>query len=242
MTRKKALIITTNHTRFDDPKAAPTGLWISELVHAYDVFEEAGIEMDIVSPAGGKVSVDGRSLGRFVFDKASRRRYEDPKFMAMLEDTRSISDVNWADYDVIFFAGGHGAMWDFAENEDLHTRTAEVYESGRIVSAVCHGIAALQNVKLSTGKYMIDGRNGTGFAYLDEKIAGVKPLVPYNLEQRLKDRGMHYSKAFLPLAGHTVVDGNMITGQNPNSTTAAAKAVVKALENRSQQQLEMVNA
>jgi len=241
MTNQKALIIATNHTKFDDPKAAPTGLWISELVHAYDVFEENGIDIDIVSPKGGKVLVDGRSLGRFVFDKAARRRYEDPAFMAMLEDTRSISDVNWSEYDAVFFAGGHGAMWDFAENEDLHNRTAEMFESGRIVSAVCHGIAALQNVRLSNGKYMIDGKNGTGFAYLDETIAGVRKIVPYNLEKRLKESGMHYSKAFLPLAGHTVVDGNLITGQNPNSTTATAKAVVKALESVEHNELETVN-
>ena len=241
MTTKKALIIATNHTSFANKKAAPTGLWISELVHAYDVFEEGGIDIDIVSPAGGKISVDGRSLGRFVFDKAARRRYEDPAFMAMLENTKSISDVDWSNYDVAFFAGGHGAMWDFAENKDLHARTAEMFESGKIVSAVCHGNAVLANIQLSNGKYMIDGKKGTGFAYLDEAIAGVKRLVPYNMEQRLRDAGMIYSKAFLPLGGHTVVDGNLITGQNPNSTTATAKAVMKALESRTHRELEAVN-
>ncbi len=242
MTPRKALIVATNHTKFDDPKAGPTGLWMSELVHAYDVFEDNGIDIDIVSPAGGKVSVDGRSLGRIVFDKASRRRYEDPQFMEMLKDTRSISDVDWSDYDVVFFAGGHGAMWDFAENQDLHARTAEAFENGKVISAVCHGNAVLPNVRLSNGKRMIDGRNGTGFAYFDETIAGVKKLVPYNMEKRLKAAGMKYSKAFLPLAGHTVVDGNLITGQNPNSTTATANAVVKALESSAAKTLQAANA
>ncbi len=92
-----------------------------------------------------------------------------------------------------------------------------MYENGKIVSAVCHGLSALQNVKLSNGQYLINGKKGTGFAYFDESIAGVKKFVPYNLQQRLKDRGMIYSKAFFPLGGHTVVDGNLITGQNPNS-------------------------
>jgi len=242
MTTKKALMIVTNHTKFDDPKAAPTGLWISELVHAYDVFEESGIDIDIVSPTGGNVLVDGRSLGRFVYDKASRRRYEDPAFMAMLENTKSIADVDWSTYDVVFFAGGHGAMWDFAENQELHARTAEVFESGRIVSTVCHGAAVLPRVRLRNGKYMIDGKKGTGFAFFDETIAGVKKLVPYNMEKRLKDRGLKYSKAFLPLAGHTVVDGNLITGQNPNSTTATAQAVVKALQSSTSRGLEAANA
>lgn len=241
MTTKRALIVATNHTNFEKPKADPTGLWMSELVHAYDVFEENGIDVDIVSPTGGKVSVDRRSLGRFVFDKASRRRYEDPQFMAMLKDTKSISDVDWSEYDVVFFAGGHGAMWDFAENKNLHERTAEAYESGKIISAVCHGNAVLPNIELTSGKRMIDGKKGTGFAYFDETIAGVKKLVPYNMEQRLKDAGMTYSKAFLPLAAHTVVDGNLITGQNPNSTTATAKAVVKALEACAPRALEVAN-
>jgi len=241
MTAKRALIVATNHTDFEVPKADPTGLWMSELVHAYDVFEENGIEIDIVSPAGGKVAVDRRSLGRFVFDKASRRRYEDPRFMSMLQDTKSISEVNWSNYDVVFFAGGHGAMWDFAENKDLHARTAKAFESGKIISAVCHGNAVLPGIELSNGKRMIDGKKGTGFAYFDETIAGVKKLVPYNMEQRLKDAGMTYSKAFLPLAGHTVVDGNLITGQNPNSTTATAMAVVKALKAGATRELEAIN-
>lgn len=242
MTAFKALVIATNHTKFDNLKAAPTGLWISELVHAYDVFEDAGMQIDIVSPAGGKVSVDGRSLGIFVFDKATRRRYEDTIFMAMLENTPSISDVNWSDYDVVFFAGGHGAMWDFAENETLHMRTAEAFESGKVISAVCHGTAVLPSIRLSTGKYMIDGKSGTGFSYLDETIAGVKRIIPYNMEQRLKDKGMHYSKAFFPLAGHTVVDGNLITGQNPNSTTKTARAVVKTLTSRAHREIVAGNA
>ena len=229
MSSMKMLIVVTNHTKFDDPKAAPTGLWISELAHAYDVFEENGFEISIVSPKGGKIEIDGRSLGRFVFDKASRKRYEDPQFMALLKDTASINDIDWNAYDAVFFAGGHGAMWDFAENTDLHAKIADMYETGKIISAVCHGVASLQNVRLSSGKHLIDGKKGTGFAYLDEAIAGVKSIVPYNMEQRLKDNGMRYSKAFLPLGGHTVIDGNLITGQNPNSTTKTAQAVVDVL-------------
>lgn len=229
MKMKKALIIVTNHSRFDDPKAAPTGLWLSELTHFYDVFEKAGVHMDIVSPKGGKILVDGRSLGFFVLDKATKKRHEDPEFMSLLEDTKSISDVDWTDYDVVYFSGGHGAMWDFAENEELHTRTADMYESGKVVSAVCHGVAALPNVRLKDGKYLIDGKNGTGFAYFDETIAGVKRYVPYNLEKRLKDKGMKYSKALIPLSGYTVVDGRLITGQNPNSATETAQKTLEAI-------------
>lgn len=226
---KKALIVVTNHTKFGDAKTPPTGLWLSELTHFYDVFEAAGVQMDIVSPKGGKIAVDQRSLGFFVLDKATKQRHQDPAFMALLEDTQSIRAVNWDDYDVVYFAGGHGAMWDFAENEELHAQTAAFFESGKVVAAVCHGVAALQNVRLTDGTLLIAGKKGTGFAYLDETIAGVKRHVPYNLEQRLKERGMAYSKARIPLMGHTVVDGRLITGQNPNSATETAQKTLAAI-------------
>ena len=229
MKNKKALIIVTNHSDFENPKAEPTGLWLSELTHFYDEFEKAGIPMDIVSPKGGKIPVDGRSLGRIVLDKATKKRHEDPEFMSLLENTKSISDVDWIEYDVLYFAGGHGAMWDFADNEELHTLTREMYEGGKVVSAVCHGTSALQNVRLSNGEYLINGKKGTGFPYFDETVSGVKRLVPYNLEKRLKERGMKYSKALIPLAGHTVVDGRLITGQNPNSATKTAKKTLEAI-------------
>lgn len=229
MKKNKVLIVVTNHADFEYPGAEPTGLWLSELTHFYDVFEEAGIAMDIASPSGGKIPIDGRSLGRFVLDKATKNRYEDVKFMSLLNNTQPLSTVNKTDYDLLYFAGGHGAMWDFADNNEVHNLTREMYEDGKIVSAVCHGVAALQNVKLSNGEYLITGKKGTGFPYFDETIAGVKKMVPYNLQKRLKDRGMIYSKAFLPLMEHTVVDGKLITGQNPNSATKMAKEALAVL-------------
>lgn len=235
MKRKRILIVVTNHTDFEHEGAEPTGLWFSELSHFYDVVDEAGVQMDIVSPEGGKINIDARSLQRFVFNKAARKRYEDPEFMALLENTKSIQSVDHNRYDAIFFAGGHGAMWDFADNAQLQKITREMYEEGRVVSSVCHGAAALQNVKLSNGEYLIKGKRGTGFSYFDEGIGGVKKIVPYNLQARLIERGMKYSKAFIPLAGHTVVDGNLITGQNPNSATKTAEATLKAINTNNKQ-------
>ena len=146
-------------------KQRPTGLWLSELTHFYDVFENAGIEMDIVSPKGGEVPVDDRSLVSFMLDKASEKRYNDSTFMSLLKNTKSVNEVNPNDYDLIYFAGGHGAMWDFVGDENLDNLTRTMYESGKVVSAVCHGVAALQNVKLSNGQYLISGKRGTGFPY-----------------------------------------------------------------------------
>lgn len=147
--------------------------------------------------------------------------------MSLLESTKALSQINWQEYDILFFAGGHGAMWDFLNDTTINEVTKNMFESGKVISAVCHGVAALQQVKLSNGEYLIKGKRGTGFAYFDEALAGVKKYVPYNLQQRLKDKGMLYSKAFFPLQGHVVADGNLITGQNPNSTSKLAK---KALE------------
>ena len=230
MKHRKALIVVTNHSDFEHPKAEPTGLWLSELTHFYDVFEKAGIEMDIISPSGGKIPIDGRSLGFPMLDKATKKRYEDAEFMALLENTKALSEVeDWDQYDILFFAGGHGAMWDFANNDDLNALTRDMYEGGKVVSAVCHGVAALQNVRLSNGDYLINGKKGTGFPYFDEKLAGVKAFVPYNLQAILKERGMIYSKALLPLMGHAVVDGRLVTGQNPNSATQMAKKALEAV-------------
>lgn len=229
MKKKRVLILVTNHSDFGNQNAEPTGLWLSELTHFYDVFEKEGISMDIISPKGGKIPIDSRSLGRFTLDKKTRERYEDSKFMSLLENTKSLSNINWKDYDVLFFAGGHGAMWDFANNNELHTLTREMYEAGKIISAVCHGVAALQNVRLSNGEYLVKGKKGTCFTYFDESIAGVKKLVPYNLEKTLKEKGMIYSKSILPLGRHSVVDGKLITGQNPNSATETAQKTLEVL-------------
>lgn len=231
MTNKKALIVATNHSDFGGSDTEPTGLWLSELTHFYDELEKAGLGLDIASPRGGKIPIDSRSLGFFVLDKATKKRYKDPEFMALLDTTRSISEVDPSEYAILYFAGGHGAMWDFVDNPELHALTRTMYENGKIISAVCHGVAALQNVRLSNGEFLIQGKKGTGFPYLDEALAGVKRLVPYNLESILKERGMLYSKAMLPLMGHTVVDGRLVTGQNPNSATKTAKKVLEVAQN-----------
>ncbi len=229
--RNRILIIVTNHTDFQKPKAEPTGLWLSELVHFYDHFEGLAA-MDIVSPSGGTIAIDPRSLRFPVYDKHSRRRHHDPAFMVLLQNTPSIHDVDWSQYDAVFFAGGHGAMWDFAENAALHALTVSHYERGGLLATVCHGAAVLPALRLRSGAPLIAGKRGTGFAYFDETVAGVRKLVPYNMQARLTEAGMTYSKAFLPLAKHVVVDGQLITGQNPNSTQAVAAALQDALRAR----------
>jgi putative intracellular protease/amidase len=213
-----------------------TGLWLGELTHFWRVAEEAGYEMDIASPSGGHVPLDPESLiftglrDAIGLKDDLARRYEDRDFMNLLNTTLKISDADSAAYDAIYMAGGHGVMFDFPECDALASLTAEFYESGKVVSAVCHGPCGLLNVKLSNGDYLIDGKDVTGFSWNEEIAAKRDHAVPFNLEDELRRRGGRYSKALVPFKAHVVEDDRLITGQNPQSPRPVGKAVVRKLE------------
>lgn len=149
--------------------------------------------------------------------------------MALLENTLAPEDVDSADYDAIYFTGGHAVMYDFPDSEGLQRITREIYERGGIVSSVCHGYCGLLNTKLSDGSYLIAGRRMTGFAWQEEVLARVDKLVPYNAEEVAKVRGALYEKAKLPFVSYAVVDGNLVTGQNPGSAKETAEKVAEFL-------------
>ncbi len=226
--KNRLLIIVTNVDSYDKTDK-PTGYWLSELTHFYDLFEKHGFEQDIASPKGGPSPPDPRSLGLFAMDKSTRARFEDNSFMSLLQDTRTIDDVDPAAYDAIYFCGGHGVMWDFPDDEKLQQLTRTFYESGKIVSAVCHGYCALPNVRLSDGSHLVQGKRLTGYSWLEEIAAGVAKHVPYNIEKLIKERGADYRKALLPFMPYVQVDGNLITGQNPFSAKATAQKVYEIL-------------
>lgn len=209
----------------------PTGLWLSELVHFWDVMEQYGFKMDIVSPKGGKVPIEPRSLKSFYMDKATKQRYEDKKFMSMLDHSLASSEVNWKDYDAIYYAGGHGAMWDLREDKNLQIICKNLFENNRIVSSVCHGYCGLLDVKLSNGEYLIKGMTITGYSWFEEILAGVSKNVPYDAEQTAKDRGAKFEKGFFPFVSHVEVNGLMVTGQNPASAHDTARKVAALLAN-----------
>lgn len=225
---KRVLMVVTNVGHYDDP-SHPTGLWLSELTHAWHVFEEQGFEQTIVSPLGGPCPLEPKSLKFPNYDKTAKAWRADPVRMALLENTASPDQINSADFDAIFFTGGHAVMYDFPDSEGLQQITRDIFERGGIVSSVCHGYCGLLNTKLSDGSYLVAGRKMTGFAWREEVLARVNKLVPYNSEEELKKRGAHYKKATLPFVSYTVVDGNLVTGQNPGSATDTAKKVVAAL-------------
>ncbi|MFT4081404.1 MAG: type 1 glutamine amidotransferase domain-containing protein, partial [Nocardioides sp.] len=222
---KRILNVVTNVGHYDDPDHR-TGLWLSELTHAWHVFEEAGFEQTLISPAGGTVPLEPRALRFPNDDKTARAWRADPAKMALLDNTASPDQIDAADYDAIYFTGGHAVMYDFPNSEGLQRITREIYERGAIVSSVCHGYCGLLNTTLSDGTYLIAGKQMTGFAWTEEVLARVDKLVPYNAEEEAKKRGARYEKAKLPFVSYTVTDGNLVTGQNPRSAKETAQKVV----------------
>lgn len=227
MTRR-ILLVVTNVGHFDDP-ADRTGLWLSELTHAYDLFAAKGHEQRLVSPKGGVSPLEPRSLRWPHADASARRWLSDPASMALLSGTARPDDVEPGDFDAIYFTGGHAAMYDFPADEGLQRLTRVVYERGGVVGSVCHGYCGLLNVKLSDGSSLVSGRRLTGFSWLEERLAGVGKKVPYDAEQEMKLRGAHFEKALLPFTSKVVVDGRLVTGQNPQSAKVTAEEVAALL-------------
>lgn len=224
----KILVVMTNHAKYPS-REDTTGLWVTELTHFYDVVQQAGYEMDFVSPQGGVVPLDERSQKWIYMDKAARAHLADPDFNSRLNHTLKPSEVKAADYKAIYFTGGHGVMWDFPNNLELTALAEQIYDQGGVVSAVCHGVAGVLALKDQQGKPLIANRKVTGFSNLEESLSGMKKQVPFFLEDNLKSKGASYSKGLLPFTSYVVVDDRIITGQNPQSPREVAEEVVKRL-------------
>ena len=227
MTRR-ILHAVTNVAHYDDP-SHPTGLWLSELTHAWDVFEARGFQQRIVSPKGGASPLEPRALKWPLLDASAKAWLNDAGKMALLSDTASPDAVDAADFDAIYFTGGHAVMWDFPESSGLQRITREIWERDAIVSAVCHGYCGLLNTRLSDGRLLVDGRKVTGFSWREEILAGVSREMPYNAEAEIRQRGARYEKAWMPFVPNVVVDGRLVTGQNPASAKATAQRVTQLL-------------
>lgn len=225
---KRILHVVTNVAHYDDP-SHPTGLWLSELAHAWEVFEARGFEQTIVSPDGGKSPLEPRSLKFPNYDRVAKAWHNDPARMALLENTLSPDQIDPADYDAIYYTGGHAVMYDFPDSEGLQRIAREMWEQGKIVSSVCHGYCGLLNVRLSDGSLLVDGKRVTGFAWQEEVLARVDKLVPYNAEQEMRDRGALYEKAKIPFVSYAIADGRLVTGQNPGSAKETARKVAALL-------------
>lgn len=221
----KVLIVVTSHHQLG-ATGKPTGWYLPEVTHAYYPLIAAGYQVDFASPKGGAAPLD---MGSRDLSDPLNRRFIEEKTIERLDHTLSLKEINPKDYRAIFFAGGHGTMWDFAQDENIDRVTAGIYERGGVVAAVCHGPAALVNVKLSSGKYLVDGKNVAGFSNEEEAAVELTKVVPFLLETLLIERGGRYSKAPL-FQNHVVTDGRLITGQNPASAAAVGKAMIKVLQ------------
>ncbi|WIM86747.1 type 1 glutamine amidotransferase domain-containing protein [Candidatus Mycobacterium wuenschmannii] len=226
---KRILNVVSNVSHYEDP-SEPTGLWLSELTHAYHVFAEAGYEQTIVSPKGGTSPLEPRSLKFPNYDKSAKKWRKDDRKMMLLHRTVAPDAIDATDFAAIYFTGGHAVMFDFPDSAGLQRITREIFERGGVVSSVCHGYCGLLNTTLSDGSLLVAGRKLTGFAWSEEVLARVNKLVPYNAEDEMKKRGARYGKGLIPFASHVVVDGRLVTGQNPGSAKATAKKVVEVLE------------
>ena len=222
----RILMVATSHNKIADTDKK-TGLWIEELTTPYYIFKDNDIHVDVVSMAGGEVPIDPNSLE----DKAdSVKRYEQDKDLQnTLKNSPALDTIDAIEYDGIFLPGGHGTMWDFAQSQKLGAIVGLLYQEKRPVAAVCHGPAGLINAIDSNGAPIVKGKTITAFTNSEEDAVGLTNAVPFLLEDKLKALGATLDKAD-DFAAHSVVDGNLITGQNPASSAPAAEHMVKLLK------------
>lgn len=223
--KEKILFVVTSHSQLGD-SGKTTGYWLSEVAHPWSVLSKE-YDIDVVSPQGGRPPVDGFDLS----DPINKQMWDDPAWQDVMSHTMTPDQVNPADYKAIFYAGGHGAMWDFPDNERLAQIASQIYEAGGFVAAVCHGPAGLLNIKLSDGSYLITGKQLDSFTNEEEIINGTSKIVPFLLQSQLEDRDCIYNTV-KPWSDHVVRDGRLITGQNPQSALSLGRELLSALRHQ----------
>ncbi|KRL96893.1 type 1 glutamine amidotransferase domain-containing protein [Levilactobacillus hammesii] len=224
--KKKVLIVLTNTTRYGETND-PTGLWLGEATEFALILQQAGVQVDYVSPRGGFVPLDPRSMK--YTDAEIMQFYETADFQQRaLTASLAPNQVDPEAYAAIYYAGGHGVMWDFPDNQPLQQIAAKIYANGGFVTSVCHGIAGLLNIKTAAGDYLIAGREITGFTKSEEWLAGKKAVVPFFNQAAAEKRGAHFNKR-RAYREYAIQDGQLITGQNPFSAKAVARLLMKNL-------------
>ncbi len=224
--RGKILAVVTSHSIMGNTNK-PTGYELSELARAYYVFTANGFEVEIASPKGGNAPVVIDDDDMWKFDYAF---INDTTAQRKIKHTIPLSEVNAEQYQAVYFVGGKGAMYDFPENAIIQSLVAQYYETGKVIGAVCHGPAALVNVTLNSGSSLLEGKTASGFTNTEELflIPDAPEVFPFMLQDRLVEQGAKFNEGFMYLE-NVVVDGNLITGQNPWSAWALAEAMVEQL-------------
>ena len=226
----KVLMVLTSHDQLGET-GKKTGFWLEEFAAPYYVFKDAGVSVELASPKGGQPPLDPKSDQPDAQTEATRRFGNDPEAQRALAHTRKLADVRASEYDAVFYPGGHGPLWDLAEDRDSIALIESTYAAVKPLAAVCHAPAVLRHAKGPDGAPLVHGRSVTGFTNSEEAAVGLTDVVPFLVEDALKANGAHYAKKG-DWESHVVIDGNLITGQNPASSEAAARAVLTLLDMR----------
>jgi putative intracellular protease/amidase len=220
----RALFVTTSATQL--APGHPTGLWLEEFAVPYLAAVEAGIAVTVASPQGGAVPLDPKT------EPSDKQRDTWAAALQALQHSVTLASVQGETFDAVFIPGGHGPMVDLATDAAVHMLVSRHDAAGKVIAAVCHGPAALVHAKRADGQPFFSGRRATGFTNAEEFLARLKDVVPFLLEDEMKASGADFHSALSPLISHVEQDGNLITGQNPHSSEAVAKALVAALAGR----------
>jgi putative intracellular protease/amidase len=229
----KILLAATSHDKMGDSDRK-TGVWLEEMATPYYIFKEAGAAVVIASPKGGRVPLDPQSQSIVAITRNAKRFLKDDEALNLLSHSVVPDDVKAADYDAVFLSGGHGAMWDFADNKILKQLLEEFIRENKPVGAVCHGVAGFTSLQNNKGESLIKGKRLTAFSNSEEQSAGLTTTVPFLLETRLVSLGALYSKG-IDYLSYVVTDGNIVTGQNPASSEEAAKKIIILLQVKGKQ-------
>ena len=223
----KILMVITSHDKLGDT-GRKTGFWLEELAAPFYVFKDAGAEIVLASPKGGQPPLDPKSNEPNFQTDLTRRFEADGDAKAQLASTLRLDTVKADDYDTVFYPGGHGPMWDLAEDQNSIDLIEAFLAAGKTVALVCHAPGALRHVKTRDGKPLVQGKKVTGFTNTEEEAVGLTKVVPFLVEDELKAKGGIFSKAddWQP---YVLTDGQLITGQNPASSGPAAKVLIEKI-------------
>ncbi|MCJ8317816.1 type 1 glutamine amidotransferase domain-containing protein [Idiomarina sp.] len=223
----KVLMVLTSHDKLGDTEHK-TGFWVEEFAAPYYVFVDAGVDVTLASPKGGKPPMDPNSTAPDAQTEATERLEKDSTAQHKLETTCTLDDVDPDDFDAIFYPGGHGPLWDLTNNEQSIKLIEHFWSKGKPVSAVCHAPAVLLNAKTPSGDPIVQGRTVTGFSNTEEAAVELTNVVPFLLEDELTAKGGHYRKVD-DWQAYAVQDGMLITGQNPASSEQTAQRLLDVL-------------
>ncbi|MEK1902887.1 MAG: type 1 glutamine amidotransferase domain-containing protein [Rhizobium sp.] len=226
----KVLLVLTSHDQLGNT-GKKTGFWLEELAAPYYAFKDAGAEMTLASPKGGQPPLDPKSDEPMFQTDLTRRFNADEAAKARLANTVRLDSVNQADYDTVFYPGGHGPMWDLAEDPNSIKLIESFIAAGKTIALVCHAPGVLHRVKNADGTPFVAGRKVTGFTNGEEEAVGLTKVVPFLVEDELLSLGAIFSKV-KDWGVYTVTDGQLVTGQNPASSGPAAHVLIEALRKK----------